>query len=166
MSVQRKEKGKGFTIIEVVLVLAIGALIFLMALLAFPALQRSQRDTQRKNDLAKMSTAVSSYQSNNRNALPNAFGSAATAGTWQNMVSRYITQNGTQEYNDPSGGAYVIAPDTNPGNPLAGPFDADNSKIYVATGRTCNGEVTKPAGTRQVTFRILLEGNGVACVNN
>lgn len=43
---------KGFTIIEVVLVLAIGGLIFLMVFIALPALQRSQRDTQRKDDLA------------------------------------------------------------------------------------------------------------------
>ena len=43
---------KGFTIIEVVLVLAIAGLIFLMVFLALPALQRSQRDTQRKQDVA------------------------------------------------------------------------------------------------------------------
>lgn len=42
----------GFTIIEVVLVLAIAGLIFLMVFVALPALQRNQRDTQRKNDLA------------------------------------------------------------------------------------------------------------------
>lgn len=39
---------KGFTIIEVVLVLAIAGLIFLAVFLALPALQRNQRDTQRK----------------------------------------------------------------------------------------------------------------------
>ena len=44
---------EGFTIIEVVLVLAIAGLIFLMVFLALPALQRSQRDTQRKNDMAR-----------------------------------------------------------------------------------------------------------------
>ena len=45
---------KGFTIIEVVLVLAIAGLIFLMVFLALPALQRSQRDTQRKNDISRL----------------------------------------------------------------------------------------------------------------
>ena len=35
---------KGFTIIEVVLVLAIAGLIFLMVFIALPALQRSQRN--------------------------------------------------------------------------------------------------------------------------
>jgi prepilin-type N-terminal cleavage/methylation domain-containing protein len=40
-----KPKAHGFTIIEVVLVLAIAGLIFLIVFLALPALQRSQRDT-------------------------------------------------------------------------------------------------------------------------
>ena len=59
-------KQKGFTIIEVVLVLAIAALIFLMVFIALPALQRSQRDTARKNDVSVVSSAVSSWQGNNR----------------------------------------------------------------------------------------------------
>ncbi|MFZ1258036.1 MAG: prepilin-type N-terminal cleavage/methylation domain-containing protein [Candidatus Saccharimonas sp.] len=59
-------KQKGFTIIEVVLVLAIAALIFLMVFIALPALQRSQRDTARKNDVSVIASAVSSWQGNNR----------------------------------------------------------------------------------------------------
>ena len=57
---------KGFTIIEVVLVLAIAGLIFLMVFIALPALQRNQRDTQRKNDLSRLKTALDSYKSNSR----------------------------------------------------------------------------------------------------
>ena len=45
---------RGFTIIEVVLVLAVAGLIFLMIFLALPALQRSQRDTQRKREIASL----------------------------------------------------------------------------------------------------------------
>ncbi len=60
----------GFTIIEVVLVLAIAGLIFLMVFIALPNLQRSQRDTQRRSDLGKMSSAISQYQTNNNGRLP------------------------------------------------------------------------------------------------
>ena len=60
------QNNKGFTIIEVVLVLAIAGLIFLMVFLALPALQRSQRDTARKNDVALVSSAIKSWRSNNR----------------------------------------------------------------------------------------------------
>ena len=57
---------KGFTIIEVVLVLAIAGLIFLMVFLALPALQRSQRDTQRKQDVAMVVTALHNWKANNQ----------------------------------------------------------------------------------------------------
>lgn len=61
---------QGFTIIEVVLVLAIAALIFLMVFIALPALQRNQRDTARKTVLGKVTSSITSYQSNNRGKNP------------------------------------------------------------------------------------------------
>lgn len=61
---------KGFTIIEVVLVLAIAGLIFLMVFLALPALQRNQRDTQRRSDAAQLLAAIQQYKANNQNAIP------------------------------------------------------------------------------------------------
>lgn len=61
---------KGFTIIEVVLVLAIGGLIFLMVFIALPALQRSQRDTQRRQDVAIIASAVRQYMAHNHNNAP------------------------------------------------------------------------------------------------
>lgn len=57
---------KGFTIIKVVLVLAIAGLIFLMVFLALPALQRSQRDAQRKQDIAMVVTALHNWKANNK----------------------------------------------------------------------------------------------------
>ncbi len=61
---------KGFTIIEVVLVLAIAGLIFMMVFLALPALQRSQRDTQRRNDIGIAGAAVTTFRTNNRGQAP------------------------------------------------------------------------------------------------
>ena len=61
-------KQAGFTIIEVVLVLAIAALIFLMVFIALPALQRSQRDDARKKDVTIVASAVQSWQGNNRSS--------------------------------------------------------------------------------------------------
>lgn len=63
-------KEKGFTIIEVVLVLAIAALIFLMVFIALPALQRNQRDQDRKTVLGKVASGISSFQSTNRGESP------------------------------------------------------------------------------------------------
>lgn len=60
-----KKSQKGFTIIEVALVLAIGALIFLVVFLAVPALQRNQRNDARHRDVSNIVTAVSSWAANN-----------------------------------------------------------------------------------------------------
>lgn len=67
---KQQKTDQGFTIIEVVLVLAIAGLIFLMVFIALPALQRNQRDTARKNEVSKVLSAITSYQSNNRGAAP------------------------------------------------------------------------------------------------
>ena len=88
---QQKE---GFTIIEVVLVLAIAALIMLMVFIAWPALQRSQRDTARKNDQSSIASAIATYRSNNNGVLPPAV-SGAAAGSWDaNFVQKYLTNLG------------------------------------------------------------------------
>lgn len=65
-----KNNKKGFTIIEVVLVLAIAGLIFLMVFIALPALQRSQRNTRRRQDMARIMSAITDYQANNNGKLP------------------------------------------------------------------------------------------------
>ncbi len=103
-----KNNKKGFTIIEVVLVLAIAGLIFLMVFLALPALQRSQRDTQRKNDASRLRAAVTDYTSNNRGKLP-------WDGTTlkSDFISKYITTNETTTFNDPSTNSqYTVTPAT------------------------------------------------------
>lgn len=61
---------KGFTIIEVMIVLAIAGLILLIVFLAVPALQRSARNTQRKNDAGNLSSSISAFVSNNNGDVP------------------------------------------------------------------------------------------------
>ena len=98
MNLINKNNKKGFTIIEVVLVLAIAGLIFLMVFLALPALQRSQRDTQRKNDASRLRAAVTDYSSNNRGALP--WTGANQNLTDSDFISDYVMKGSS--FNDPS----------------------------------------------------------------
>ena len=70
MAKQNINSKQGFTIIEVVLVLAIAGLIFLMVFVALPALQRSQRDSARRNDMSRVDTSLVQFQTNN-STLPN-----------------------------------------------------------------------------------------------
>lgn len=83
---------RGFTIIEVMIVLAIAGLILLIVFLAVPALQRGSRNTQRKNDAAALGAAVANAISNNGGALP--VGVANDAST--NVVDVCITGGATQ----------------------------------------------------------------------
>lgn len=150
MNVQQKNKQNGFTIIEVVLVLAIAALIFLMVFIALPALQRSQRDTQRKNDLSRVQTALNNYQSNNRNKLPTDWGAFRTG---------YLTVGG-DTFEDPNGTEYGFSAGAAGNTFTAG-------QIRYSIGQRCDGEtlVASP-GTNKVAFQYKLEGGGTACVSN
>ncbi|HEX4774340.1 MAG TPA: prepilin-type N-terminal cleavage/methylation domain-containing protein [Candidatus Saccharimonadales bacterium] len=61
---------KGFTIIEVMIVLAIAGLILLIVFLAVPALQRSSRNTNRKSDAGRLASSISNFVSNNNGTAP------------------------------------------------------------------------------------------------
>ncbi len=69
MNLYTLKNKKGFTIIEVVLVLAVAGLIFLMVFLALPALQRAQRDAQRRQDLFIIKDTIDRWMLNNRVSL-------------------------------------------------------------------------------------------------
>lgn len=59
----RKLGKSGFTLIEVVLVLAIGGLIFLLAFLAFQQSSINRRDTQRRSDAGRVVAELQNYLS-------------------------------------------------------------------------------------------------------
>lgn len=65
-----QKRQEGFTIIEVLIVLAIAGLIMLIVFLAVPALQRNSRNTQRRSDISKVLGAVQEYSNNNNGQLP------------------------------------------------------------------------------------------------
>lgn len=60
-----KKRSAGFTLIEVVLVLAIGGLIFLLAFIAFQQVSRNRRDTQRRSDMGRVIAELQNYYADN-----------------------------------------------------------------------------------------------------
>jgi prepilin-type N-terminal cleavage/methylation domain-containing protein len=60
----------GFTIIEVLIVLAIAGLIMLLVFLALPQLQRNGHNSQRKNDVSAILEAISHYELNHSGDFP------------------------------------------------------------------------------------------------
>lgn len=75
-----RSNNKGFTIIEVMIVLAIAGMIILVVLLAIPALQRNARNTAIKNDASAITGGISEFASNNDGAIPTAAGSSYASG--------------------------------------------------------------------------------------
>ena len=149
-----------FTIIEVVLVLAIAGLIFLMVFIALPALQRNQRDTQRKNDIGRVLTALQSYQSNNRGSIPTSWASQ--------LITPYLRLDG-DTFTDPSGINYRLSSRTvADGKPARRINSAgDDSLIFYYLNSKCDGEnIVAADGANRVAFAALLEGGGIYCVNN
>ena len=178
---------KGFTIIEVVLVLAIAGLIFLMVFIALPALQRSQRNTQREDDISRFLTAANDYQTNNHGKTP--FNkNDGYSGVDKNFVSRYIDSGckpaegatdgsyncttGGDEFTDPDGNVYAMSGRAWTGtDKSAGVFDGsfpNGHLVQAITKATCGDEniAEEGSGDRQYALFYMLEGNSVTCNDN
>ncbi len=151
---KKHQNEKGFTIIEVVLVLAIAALIFLMVFIALPALQRSQRDTARKSDAGIVSSGVASYTGNNRGTFP----TTATIASYSKNVSDNTSS--------------VVVNTTSGAQTITGTL-APDGVIVITQSSTCGASTAASqvlaAGTvRQYTVVTKLEEGGGAyyCQDN
>ena len=164
---KHKQQAAGFTIIEVVLVLAIAGLIFLMVFIALPALQRNQRDAQRKNDMAAFLDAYERCRSNNKGVCYSAGGDMGTFNRLAN--SGYIN---TSEYKDPSSGEFYRVRGTSCTIYCGdGWQNVEVGQVIVNSGGGCdeNGMYDYYLGPKsQATFVFLtrLEGGGYVCASN
>lgn len=112
---------EGFTIIEVVLVLAIAGLIFLMVFIALPALQRSQRDTARKDDVSTTLSSVTSFKNNNKGAFPTTAQINSYVQNKSENTTAITVRSSTSTFTPTDGTIYVIPSATcgGPGTTLA-----------------------------------------------
>ena len=131
-----------------------------MVFIALPALQRSQRDTQRKNDLSRAITAVTSYASNNRNKVPQ------DPTQWNDLASSYLKVNG-DTFADPTGADYTFENISKTAASVPNTFDSSKPYVYVTLNAVCDGEkVTVNQGSNKVALQMKLEGGGIACDSN
>lgn len=147
----KKDNKKGFTIIEVVLVLAIAGLIFAMVFIALPALQRSQRDQSRKNDTSTVAAAINNWNSANRNG-----------GTFnEESLRKYVEK--LDQY-DKSSELKVATPGAS--------MSVASNEIKVMRGKKCPSSTPAPSAddpanitlqngsSRNAVVVVLLENNG------
>lgn len=147
------QQRKGFTIIEVVLVLAIAALIILMVFIAWPALQRTQRDQARKSDVALIGSTISTFKSNNRGQLPNIC-----------ELNRLVFRQGTSIYQAvdcASGGAVTGSNIITQGTVADGDAAVGIEQVIVVPGGRCDGNNVRTGGSpRQAALAFAVEANG------
>jgi prepilin-type N-terminal cleavage/methylation domain-containing protein len=147
-----RSKSAGFTLVEVVIVLAIAGLIMVIVFLAVNGAQRGRRDTQRKTDASRYLAAAEQFAANNNGAYP-------TAAQVPGIVGTYIT-NGGGTFNDPTtGGVYTVTGGVGaPG--AAGAMSA--SPNAQCTG----GVIAAGGGLRRFAVSVFQENGGQFCVSN
>lgn len=130
------KKEKGFTLIEIVLVLAIAGLLLVIVFLAVSGAQRSRRDTQRKNDISRIAAQVESFAGNYNGCYPGSAAAAGCAGTPAfNGVSPAFTGSTfitAGNFDDPSTGAAYTYDAAFSAAPLQG-------HVSYRYGTFCNG---------------------------
>ncbi len=147
----KKNEQTGFTIIEVVLVLAIAGLIFLIVFLALPQLQRSRRDTQRRTDAGRFLAAAENWSSNNNGTYP-------TPLEFNTVVSDYIIGTGGSFADPSSGNNYT---NSNPASPVSG-------QMRYARALVCSGSnaIASAGNNRNVAVVVFQESGGTYCQDN
>lgn len=140
MSNIKNRKESGFTIIEVLIVLAIAGLIMLIVFLAVPALQRNSRNTTNKNDASTVASGISEYVSNNDGSYPTAASGTGTV---------TISGSGTSTTAKVNGGTEVSTV-------TAAPTSISAGQIRVRFGANCAGTTS----TRMVSVYYAVESGG------
>lgn len=135
------KRREGFTIIEVMIVLAIAGVIMLVVFLAVPALQRSSRNTQRKSDATHMSGLISEWQSNHGGVTLTKLNDST------NSAGPDLTNENFAIIAKPAANT-VIGTYSAPGSPALDTF-------YIGTGATCNGSTSVNAGGGSRSFVVV-----------
>ena len=153
------KRKSGFTIIEVMIVLAIAGLILLIVFLAVPALQRNAHNTSIKNDVAGLLAGVNEYVNNNNGSVPTGLANQTVSSV--DITGGAGTNNATVKigYIDGTTGVTLskaTAPVTN--NQATG-------TVHIYTSAVCNGNDATNAGatSRNVVALYALEGGAKEC---
>lgn len=126
-----KKNNQGFTIIEVLIVLAIAGLILLIVFLAVPNLQRNARNTTLKNDASALAAGFTEYSSNNGGSAPTTISNAGGKVT--------IGAPGTTQATATVNGGTTVQ--TTPGTPTT----YTTNTLFWNVGTDCQGSTNSRA---------------------
>jgi len=153
----KQRKADGFTIIEVMIVLAIAGLIMLIVFLAVPALQRNAHNTSIKNDVASALAAMNEYTNNNNGVPPTALSAGTTTTV---VIGAAGTNTATAKVGYIDGTTVTFAKAT----AAVTNAQADGTmKIYTSATCNSNGKDLVVASSRNYAVLYGLEGGAKIC---
>jgi prepilin-type N-terminal cleavage/methylation domain-containing protein len=151
------KKEEGFTIVEVMIVLAIAGLILLIVFLAVPALQRNSRNTAIKNDASNIAAGINDFKSSYEGALPttltNASGTVSIANGTNSVTAK--VQGGTT-INALTTVASTVTTATTP--------TVARNTIYVYTDAKCSSQTQYVYAKNQSAVFYAVETGGTDAV--
>ncbi len=151
------KNNKGFTIIEVMIVLAIAALILIIVLLAVPALQRNSKNTTAKNDASTIASAMTDFEGQNDGRIPTAPPTAFT--TPPNLVVNSSVAGSTPVTQKLSGGLTSA----NLSFVAAAPTTLATGSIAIVFGQECPPSANfSPASGHAVISAVGIPTNATA----
>ncbi len=151
---------RGFTIIEVLIVLAMAGLILLMVFEAVPALERNARNGRRKQDITAVLQAVSHYELSNSASFPPDCGGAAptTCDNAPNFLQ--YDANKLTFYSAKSVATHAGAPLGSSLAPVASNTTVDIHNYYKCDPAVQGGATSSGAGYLDVVALFGLEAGG------
>lgn len=178
------KKQEGFTLIEVMIVIAIAGLIMVVALIAIPQLQRNQRNNARQSIASRVVTELGNYAGNNNGEVLDSTdedeldgfydrymgcGNAADADDEQTLTACAV------DITDPRVGESMImeqgvtAPTDAPTLDLDDTDQTDGGELgilYYSDGLACDGEDVVDGSTRTFALYTVMEGGAIYCLDN
>ena len=148
----------GFTIIEVMIVLAIAGLILLIVFLAVPALQRSERNTGRKEDAGRLVTAFQDFISNSSGNLPKTTSDCQSILSDAGTLNQYKGLQCVSSLSGPNQMAIIISSGSG-GKMLSTPT---GNELEFVEGATCSGtsSYNSSSSQQQTALFYSLESGG------
>lgn len=151
----KRRMASGFTIIEVMIVLAIAGLIMLIVFLAVPALQRNAHNTSIKNDVSGILASINEFENNNNGLVPT---SASVSGGTLTIGSSC----GTTGANCATAHVGYVTTVNSPTATISTTAPAIGT-VNLFSSATCSGNTPVAGSARSIVAYYQLEGGAVQC---
>jgi len=138
MKLARKSQ-KGFTLVELVIVMAVIALILSVVIPNLRGMQQEGQLTKAESELQTLKTAITSFWRHNSNTYPADISAALVGATPQvvtaQLVDPFNTSNGTYGYVKDANNDYFIVWTQGPKKDTAQPTVSNGEVVYSGSGR-------------------------------